>query len=482
MKSGEPRYVCHDCIGDKVLKKQVEEEGTRAACSYCHTARAALTLTDLSDRINQVLKEHFKPIPKDDHQEHWKEPLDDVETVIEKVADLKQGIAADVRDDLFNRFAKRVSVENGEENPYSARTLYEVSEIDLSDFLRAWRDFRGEIHSRARFFGATTEVKLKKIFANLTSLKTVGGKPVIREIRPGDNDSVIWRARIAYSRDELKKVLESPGKEIGPPPSDKATAGRMNAEGIPVFYGALEEQTCVAEIRAPVGSFVVIGKFDLLNPIRILDLEALSGVFSNISHFDPNYTNQRSREGFLGELVGEISLPVIPHEEAREYLATQIVSEYLANRVDPRLHGMIFSSPQTGRDGRNFVLFNSACNIEAYEPRPGTGLLVVLPRQRGIPPPGTGLKGHLILRTQFVEATGENNGLPEDSTAKDLGEQTNLGNPTLRLDIASLKVINITSVKPKYDPCPLTTVNYISGTATFPAMTGRVDVSVRNQG
>ena len=137
----------------------------------------------------------------------------------------------------------------------------------------------------------------------------------------------------------------------------------MNAEGIPVFYGALEEETCVSEVRAPVGSFVVLVKFDLLNPIRVLDLNALSIVYSDFSHFDPDYIEKRSRERFLKELVGEMSRPVMPHEEAREYIATQIVSEYLANRVEPRLHGIIFSSAQTEKGGPNVVLFSGACSV-----------------------------------------------------------------------------------------------------------------------
>ncbi len=36
MKPGEPRYVCHTCIGDKFLAEQVEKEGTREECTYCH--------------------------------------------------------------------------------------------------------------------------------------------------------------------------------------------------------------------------------------------------------------------------------------------------------------------------------------------------------------------------------------------------------------------------------------------------------------
>ena len=76
----------------------------------------------------------------------------------------------------------------------------------------------------------------------------------------------------------------------------------MNAEGIPVFYGALEDETCVSEVRAPVGSFVVLVKFDLLKPIRVLDLEALSKVYSEYSHFDPNYIEKRNRERFLARI------------------------------------------------------------------------------------------------------------------------------------------------------------------------------------
>ena len=50
-----------------------------------------------------------------------------------------------------------------------------------------------------------------------------------------------------------------------------------------------------------MGSFVVLVKFDLLNQIRILDLNALSIVYSDCSHFDPNYIEKRSRERFLKE-------------------------------------------------------------------------------------------------------------------------------------------------------------------------------------
>ena len=169
---------------------------------------------------------------------------------------------------------------------------------------------------------------------------------MIREIKPGDRDSSFWRARTTLSAWDIKPIIESLSSQLGPPPSDKATAGRMNAEGIPVFYGALEEQACVSEVRAPVGSYVVLVKFDLLNPISVLDLTKLSNPGSEFSHFDPDYFEKRSRERFLKELVGEMSRPIMPHQKAQEYIPTQIVSEYLANKFKPHLRGLSSIQPR----------------------------------------------------------------------------------------------------------------------------------------
>ena len=116
----------------------------------------------------------------------------------------------------------------------------------------------------------------------------------------------------------------------------------MNSEGIPVFYGGLEEETCLAEVRAPVGSYVALGRFELLTSVRILDLRDLSISDKDVSHFDLKFGEERSRQKFLREWVGEISRPVMPHDEAREYLASQAVADYLANRENLRLDGMMF--------------------------------------------------------------------------------------------------------------------------------------------
>ena len=383
MGSERPTYVCHACIGDKALAQQVEEAGTYARCSYCHAAGMAITLKELSDRIRQVLEEHFGPTPillesEDIELETGVYP-EDTETVINSIAKLDYSIAREVREFLFNRFAESADASKGDENPYNSDMLYKEREGDPSGYRLAWWEFRDEIQSKARYFGTKAADRLDEIFADLNSPITFWGGPMIREINPGDSDSFFWRARAGYSHSELKKILGSLVQEIGPPPSNKAKAGRMNAEGIPVFYGALDEQTCVAEIRPPVGSYVVLGKFELLARVRILDLTALSTAASEISHFDSNYTEVRSRKKFLEEWVQEISRPVIPQEAAREYLASQVVADYLANRFEPRLDGMIFNSSQTGGAGRNLnqsqggMCMSGVLRVGVGVPRQGAG-------------------------------------------------------------------------------------------------------------
>ena len=187
----------------------------------------------------------------------------------------------------------------------------------------------------------------------------------------------------------------------------------MNAEGIPVFYGAMEEGTCVSEIRPPVGSLVILGRFEILTPIRILDLSAISIVYSEISHFDANYSEARSRERFLKELVEEIGRPIMPHEETREYLNSQIVADYLANRFEGGLDGIIFRSAQTGGTGNNVVLFNHASRVQGDANESSRGVKVTIPRPLTIPPPGTEINKEFIVQTKPPRQPAESMGRPE---------------------------------------------------------------------
>ena len=388
-QDGDQSRVCYGCIGDAVLSADVKQSGRRSLCTYCAQVREAVPLGELADRIHTVLEDDFilsraddrHYVPSSPSGGLWEPDGDPVEHIIAEIAELEPEICEDLRELLSGRYAY-LAATDGDDDPYDSDAHYVAKEPDDWDLRETWSAFCRQIRSRARFFSAAAEAALRSIFRDLDSHRTYDGRSVVLEISPTDEERCFWRARKAQSIEELKVILKSPTAEMGPPPSRYATGGRMNAQGIPVFYGAFDADTCVAEVRAPVGSHVVVAKFELLRPVRLLDFDALSEVYVPRSHFDPDYREQQGRAAFLAHLVREIGMPIMPQDEALEYLPTQAVAEFLANRTTPRFDGIVFRSTQTGQAGRNVVLFNHACGLVRSPLPDGAEVEVYVPSTR----------------------------------------------------------------------------------------------------
>ena len=263
------------------------------------------------------------------------------------------------------------------------RVAIDERPIDTYEFQESWVSFRQEILSRSRFFNQVAKSALEHLFQGIEQLVTREGDPVVRVLNPNDS---IFRARLAKSNEALEGMLKSAPNSLGAPLGQYASPGRMNAEGISVFYGATDLNTCIAD-RAPVGSYVVSGRFFPLRELRLLDLTQLRKVFLRGSLFDSKHTESLSRVHFLKRLEAELSQPVMPGSEPSEYLPTQVVAEYLGMHPDMKLDGVIFASSQVAVDegeescideqvGKNVVLFSHACGLKRYEIPDGTEIEV----------------------------------------------------------------------------------------------------------
>jgi hypothetical protein len=124
--------------------------------------------------------------------------------------------------------------------------------------------------------------------------------------------------------------------------------------------------TCIAEIRPPVGSHVVIARFDVLRPLRLLDCEALDRLTINASPFDPHFVAKRDRAEFLRSFSDQIARPVLPGDEVLGYVPTQVIAEYLAERLVQPIDGIFFKSTQRGSAAGNVMLFNRAARVEPF--------------------------------------------------------------------------------------------------------------------
>ena len=477
--------ICHNCIGDGFLAAEVKEQGNPGRCKYCGRTREALPLEALADRVHEVLGEHFELVPSDPTDgDGWflqREGLwpdgEPVVSVISGVTEVSDEIADDLRKLLHGRHdcwwdpKDSLAVDDA----YGIESFYKESEPDDGPFRSSWNQFQHEIQSTSRFFSANAEDLLGLIFEDLPTHEAFDDRPVIREIGPNDEDRFVWRARVAQSTKQLKTILKSPTQEIGPPRSlwgkdgqIRPPGGRMNAPGIPVFYGATDMDTCVTEVRPPVGSYVVAARFEMLRTLRLLDLDALERIYVKEGYFDPEFATRRSKALFLQWLAKEISRPVMPQDETVEYLATQVMAEYLANRPEPRLDGIIFRSSQTSGTGHNLVLFTHARRVKPHNLAQGTSVLTYIPstghgdprHEYGAihvyepvspdPPPAQVSPFRKVGGRACINLTTGNS--PDAAYEHDEHHDAlSYDEPTLRLDLESVVVLNITDVKYCFD-------------------------------
>jgi hypothetical protein len=378
------KQVCFRCIGDPYLKDEVEKIGAATQCSYCRQSGPGLGLEELAEQIHGILEQSFYQTstePQDGvewalyKEGDWERAGDPIADVIADIAGLDEDVVNDVREHLYDWYGNDPSDDIGED-PYDENAQYAEKPAYSAGLDESWASFCREITSRARFFSRQAANILDEIFGGITTLKTRKGQSVIKTVEPGAEDGFFFRARIAPTFRDLEVILKDPVRELGPPRSSIAKSGRMNPVGVSVFYGARDIHTCIAEIRAPVGAYVVSGQFEVMRPLRLLDFEALMDIATAGSYFDPEFKHSRDKAEFLKRLAEEMSRPVMPADELLQYLPTQAVAEWLSERFDPKLDGIIFHSSQTGGEGRNVVLLHHASRVEPYELPTGSSVEV----------------------------------------------------------------------------------------------------------
>ena len=455
MEEHQAKYACHRCVTDTDLATQLLDGGQLRLCSYCGERRQTFPLEEMAARIHEVVQQHFQLTP--DHPdspdewyavklEHdWERRGCSPNDLIAEIAGLEQEIADDIVQHLSDIHSYR-TVSHGGEDPYGIEARYEESGPDAGPFRIIWDNVPTSIQHQVRFFNTEVEDVLNRVFTELNILQTTAGEPVLEVIGYDGDSTIIWRARRAESRSQLQKILADPSSQMGPPPPATTPAGRMNPAGIPVFYGALDQDTAIAEIRPPVGSYVVTGKFELLKPVRLLNLSLLQDIIIEKRYFEPDYAERANRVAFLKQLAHELTKPVMPEDEPTEYTATQVIAEYLAHKAQTKLDGILFRSAQTYPTGENIVLFNHSSSVEKF-PVPASDDVEV-----GIHNAYDDEESRMVTIWESIEPDDPAIAPPpEDQDQPDTGAGPSAPDPTLRLDVDGLIVHEIKAMKPDYE-------------------------------
>lgn len=378
------KRLCYLCVGDDYLSKEIRRIGERGKCSYCGHVAKSQNLEVLSERVGDVFREHYvrtadQPTGYEyalhadrESDFEWERAGERITEAIMDAASIPEQTAKDIQRLLEADNASIGPDTIGEESEFSSESYYEEKDTSDAYWQGQWRDFEQSMKAESRYFNQFATEHLSKVFKGINLMRARDGRSLLIEAGPGTAVSAFYRARAFQSDEGLKVALKRPDLHLGSPPSLFAAAGRMNARGISVFYGANDPHVALAEVRPPVGSQVAVARFELTRPIRLLDLTALSIVVTKGSIFDPSFTLKLERAMFLRSLSHRITQPVMPDDEAFAYIATQAVADFLASNTKVPIDGILFPSVQTGGLAQNVVLFQKASRVEAMEIPIGT--------------------------------------------------------------------------------------------------------------
>ncbi|HEL4235698.1 TPA: RES family NAD+ phosphorylase [Stenotrophomonas maltophilia] len=359
--------VCSACVGEPFLAEIIKSNDslTGSDCDYCGNRLPIVTLEWISKRCRKVF-DHFYESTSNDFKVVILEKEPDGENLATCLADLLPTASQILVDDLSSLMLEQIGYEEGDyDDPFYIRR----DKIGFY-FSSKWAMMSKSLQFEARLCNPLAARILDEVFSPLAQDVTGDGTPVIVLAGPGLPISSLHRARVCGGFDELKKCIAHPEAQLGPVPSGRGSAGRMNAAGVSVFYGATSDTVARAEVRPPVGGMVVIGQFKLIRELRLLDLDALSkiNVDPNLSFFNERAVIDIGRRDFLAQLCEQLVVPVVPQDEGSSYVVTQAIADYLATHKELAIDGIIFRSAQihsqhSSPSGKNVVLFHKASKV-----------------------------------------------------------------------------------------------------------------------
>lgn len=377
-EQGYELWICGQCVKEPFLSSEIAATDEFTVCSYCESEAQCWTIAQLADRVEQAFAEHYARTSnepddwqqsllrdKESDYEWWRngEPVHDA---IECAARIPDEAVSDVLEVLGERHSDFDMAAMGEECEFDAGSYYERKDSSDATWQSEWRLFERTLKTEARYFSRAATDHLAAVFGGIDQLGTLDGKPVVVDAGPGKAVTTLYRARVFQSEDPLKEAICRPDRHLGPPPARAAAAGRMNARGISVFYGATSPDVALAEVRPPVGSQVALATFRIIRPLRLLNLSALENASDGGSVFDPTLLHRLERVSFLQSLGSKMTRPVMPDDQEFDYLSTQAVADFLATENEPTLDGILFNSTQS-EAGDNIVLFHKASRVKSMD-------------------------------------------------------------------------------------------------------------------
>lgn len=352
--------ICSSHFEDKALKRFIDKNIDSEYCDYCEEEKPSIDFDKFQEFVEEaVYFEYCEPYeegaPYNAEEAYYEDrfPGITVHYTRELIDELLETFDYDIVEDLASSFSddyltEREAIWGPTKNEY---------------FIGGWDKFKQIIKHEVRFL--FFDPKLAERYEDEYH-ESLNPAFVLDEVGKAILDlgylsafSVgslsLYRAR----QHELKEnVIDA--KSIGAPPIKHAKANRMSPAGISMFYGALDINTCKAEVCDGnwKHSFLTTAEFVNIKEFNLIDFTDIGEI---PSLFDKENRHKRSIMGFIKSFVADLSIPVKPDDTVHiEYVPTQVVTEFLKLKFQKEynVQGILYKSVKNN-GGLCAVLFTN---------------------------------------------------------------------------------------------------------------------------
>ncbi|WP_154116375.1 RES family NAD+ phosphorylase [Vibrio cincinnatiensis] len=373
--------ICGSCIKFDSISNFINENGNSDTCGYC--GKNSISVDDrkifkyIYDKLDKILVPINDLLTTSSLFYHANEDLQTFDSSADFIDNVFWSYQ-DSNDDFFRmadqRFLDRLIEylpNDSEHGPYCL-IIDSNRYSEIQDHEALWDSLVNRLNYEFRYINNSLIDAYDYWLSPLRKGSEIDHSQ-IRTLNKGDN---LYRARIFKSQNEKNSIIDSPYRQVGPAPCAMTSEQRMTSSGVSAFYGALDRETCLAEVRCESGTTAISGCFKSLKDLKLLDLSVLIEVSYRSDFFKDPFIDGIDdiviASEFSKTLYENLVRPA-KNENQDVYRITQSFFEYLRHKYIKQIHGVCFPSIQADNKGTNVVIFpeySVVCNNDGdvYSP------------------------------------------------------------------------------------------------------------------
>lgn len=318
---------CIECFHDAQIRDMIRTVNKIGDCNFCGKKNVPVypvdNLSDLSDLISEVISVY----------EEFEEGESLFRLLVNDWHIFNNALPSSYK--LVEAFAEVILGGKGAEHNKNVRVPRTFSEKYGIFSGHSWEEFSKEIKTQNRFHNDFFKPDQLASFLTYTMSKYRKG-------------TAFYRARICESTTGYGIG------EMGAPPQRKRKPGRVNPEGIGIFYLTSDMETALNEVRASAFDFVSIGEFRLRKDINVVNISALNEISPAL--YSSGLESLAANITIFSDIAKEISKPLRRNDSLLEYLPTQYITEFIKSKG---YAGVEYTSTM-GTGGRNIAVFDES--------------------------------------------------------------------------------------------------------------------------